>query len=97
MKKLNSVKNTLKEHLRLHFIPNKVKELLAEKRWEGLLFITLLPIYVIFFNFIFRCYVFFLWSISGKRPLFLWQIYSSPSLICINPLKSNTSFVYPQV
>jgi hypothetical protein len=32
MNKLNPVKNTLKERLRLHFMPSKVKQLLAEKR-----------------------------------------------------------------
>ena len=57
---------------------SRFEEVLAKKRWEGLLFNKTVNICMSpFFNLSFRWYNSFLSLISGKHPRFLWWVYGN--------------------
>jgi hypothetical protein len=69
---LNSVKKTLKKCLNLNSLPIIFREMLAAKCWEIYLMKLLFVSYFLT-SLLLMCAV-FLWSVSGKFPLFLWYV-----------------------
>jgi hypothetical protein len=74
---LNSVKNVLKWPLMLHFIPMKLKELLAETFWGGLIFNKIETAYmssflVSLFTDIFSFLVVIKWEMSSFPVIYMW-------------------------